>query len=418
MADEVLDAVVIGAGPAGLSLALGLRRTRFSRFVVVDAPGAETRDHVLAWWAMRLGLLDPLARRRWTYGALRDAKHDVVQPLAPYGYLAMDGATLRERVRAILADHGVEIVEARVDGVAEDGDVATVHAGDRSWRARWVFDSRFDAARHPIPPDRVRLVQTFSGFTVRVDRDLFEPEVATLMDFRVPQEGAFRFVYVLPWSRREALVEGVSMGPRPSPPSVQRYIRETLGLDAAEITPSEGGMTLLTDAPYARRVGRRGLRIGLAGGRLKPSSGYAFTRIVQDAGAIVRSLERHGHPFDLPTGGAIWRFLDVLMLRVLARRPDLGPGIFVGMFVRNGPARVLRFLDERASAWDVVRLGFSLPVVPFLGEALREVAREARRAAWRLRARLLARTDRIVGWLQRRRSGYAAGVATSHREEP
>lgn len=56
------------------------------------------------------------------------------------------------------------------------------------------------------------------------------------------------------------------------------------------------------------------LRIGLAGGLLKPSTGYAFTRIQHDSDQIVASLGRHGHPFDVRRSGWIWRLLDAWML--------------------------------------------------------------------------------------------------------
>jgi hypothetical protein len=45
------------------------------------------------------------------------------------------------------------------------------------------------------------------------DRPVFDPGVATFMDFRVPQEGGTCFVYVLPTDPRRALVEYTVFSP-------------------------------------------------------------------------------------------------------------------------------------------------------------------------------------------------------------
>jgi hypothetical protein len=41
------------------------------------------------------------------------------------------------------------------------------------------------------------------------------------------------------------------------------------------------------------------------------------------------------------------------------------------MFLRNPVDRVLRFLDERTSLWEVLRMVLTLPKMPFLRAAMR-----------------------------------------------
>jgi lycopene beta-cyclase len=98
---------------------------------------------------------------------------------------------------------GVERVEALVAGTAADGSVEGADL-----RGRWVFDTR---PTPPARPGRVALLQHFRGWRVRTAQDRFDPSVAGLMDFRPPQpRGGVAFGYVLPTSRREALVEYTS----------------------------------------------------------------------------------------------------------------------------------------------------------------------------------------------------------------
>jgi lycopene beta-cyclase len=102
---------------------------------------------------------------------------------------------------------------------------------------------------------------------------------------------------------------------------------------------------------------------------LKPSTGYAFERVQRDSAAIVRSLDRHGHPFDLPTPRRRHAWLDRVMLDVVRARPDELDRAFTQMFERNPLARVLRFLDEDSTPLEEARLIATLPPGPFLRAA-------------------------------------------------
>ena len=98
------------------------------------------------------------------------------------------------------------------------------------------------------------------------------------------------------------------------------YLETVLGIKEYRIVATEGGVNPLTDQPFPRRLGRRIMTIGIPGGRVKPSSGYAFWRIQQDSAAIVRSLLQVEHPFDVPR-----RFSASIAFMRLADAPDHGP---------------------------------------------------------------------------------------------
>jgi lycopene beta-cyclase len=122
----------------------------------------------------------------------------------------------------------------------------------------------------------------------------------------------------------------------------------------------------MTDHPFPRQLGQRVLSIGARGGRIKPSTGYTFSRILDDTQAIVGSLVIHGHPFDLPTDSRRFRFYDALMLDVMARQSEQVKPVLTNMFARNPIRRVLMFLDEQTSIWEDAAVLASLPSGPFL----------------------------------------------------
>jgi lycopene beta-cyclase len=122
----------------------------------------------------------------------------------------------------------------------------------------------------------------------------------------------------------------------------------------------------MTDRHFPRRIGRRIMAIGTRGGRVKPSTGYAFARIQRDSQRIVDSLVRCGNPFGVSPDPLRFRLYDAVVLDVFAREPGLGRPILSTIFACNPVQRVLKFLDDRSSPWDDLRILTSHPAGPFL----------------------------------------------------
>jgi lycopene beta-cyclase len=126
----------------------------------------------------------------------------------------------------------------------------------------------------------------------------------------------------------------------------------------------------ITDRPYARRLNERPnghvLAIGMQGGRIKPSTGFAFMRVQADSAAIVQSLIEHDQPFDIPEDSERYRLYDSLLLDIMEREPERIQAIFAALFKHNSIEQVLSFLDEQASLAQNVRMIATLPPAPFL----------------------------------------------------
>ena len=214
------------------------------------------------------------------------------------------------------------------------------------------------------------------GWEIETDRPAFNPELPTLFDFRTPQRGAMRFFYVLPFSERRALVEYTLFSNRLLPLAeyeiaLREYLSGALGLERYHILEEERSLIPMTDQPFPRRTGKRVLNTGTRGGRVKASSGYAFDRIQRDAVAVTRSLQRHGHPFDLPKAPSRYRTFDAILLDILQDRGDLGAPVFAQLFRRNPVQRIFRFLDEEGGWGENLALMASVPPLPFLRAWLR-----------------------------------------------
>jgi lycopene beta-cyclase len=264
-----------------------------------------------------------------------------------------------------------------VEEIAEDGQNALVTIAGEQVAAHWVFDSVLRPGDLTIDTVRYHsLKQHFKGWEIETDRDSFDPEVATLFDFRTPQKNDMRFLYVLPFSRRRALVEYTIfsadlLAPQEYETALKDYLGGVLGLSSYRVLSEENGMIPMTDQPFRRKASPHVLNIGTKGGLVKPSSGYAFARMQRDALAVAASLGRFGHPFAIPRSPGRYRLYDSILLQLMYRRGGLMKPIFTRLFKRNPIQRIFHFLDEDASLWQDAALIASLPPGPFLGALLK-----------------------------------------------
>ncbi|HWG95325.1 MAG TPA: lycopene cyclase family protein [Mycobacteriales bacterium] len=357
---------VVGAGAAGLGLAVRLAAARLPGVVLVQSPEPAPERTWCSWQRRPVPWADAVAHR-WPAA-------DVVGPdgvrtrldLAPYRYEMVRSRDFEAWAGARL--DGVQRVSAHVERVEDGPDAARVVGDGVDLRATWVLDTR------PVPParpGRTALLQHFVGWTVRTDRDAFDPATASLMDFRLPQPaGGVAFGYVLPTSPREALVEHTVFSRTAWPDAdhedgLRRYAA-VLGLPPHEVLAVERGAIPMTDAPFPRRAGRRVFRLGAAGGATRPSTGYTFTAAQRQAAAVAHALVAGRQPLPPPAWPRRHRAMDAVLLRALdAGRLD-GAAYLADLFARHPAPRVLRFLDGDSTPLEELAVMARSPRGPML----------------------------------------------------
>ncbi len=380
--------IILGAGCAGLSLVWNLLELGFDEpILVVDRRHRFENDRTWCLWDVEPTPFSDLATHSWTRWVVHDGHHEAVAACPEYPYLRIRSADVYRRVLARLASApnvtlalgcpilGVRETADRVEVATSGGEFAGLRVFDSSRRGHQI--ASVGTGRRPAS-----LLQHFFGRTIRVDRPTFDPSTPSLMDFRASQADGPHFVYLLPLSETEALVENTYLFPfTPSADRHRREIAEYLcmryGLHpgSCEVLEEESGAITMTTASIPDATGSRVTPIGLAGGAARPSSGYAFLRIQRQARALalrVAAGDDSGEGGALrPLGSRKYHFFDAVFLRALADRPDLAPRIFAQMFERAEPAAVVRFLGERSTLLDDLRIVAALPKWPFLTAAVR-----------------------------------------------
>ncbi|NED33452.1 lycopene cyclase family protein [Streptomyces sp. SID8499] len=379
------DVLVLGGGAAGLSLVHRLVAGGAGGVTLVEAPDGPGRPGERTWcyWDRGGDELDEAVRASW--GRLRvhgaDGGAVVVRP-APFTYRMIRSSALERLVHGRLARApGGRLLRATADAVratAHGAEVDCTAAGGRriTLRARHLFDSRPLPA---LPPARTLLLQHFRGWFVRTDTDRFDPDVADLMDFRVPQpRHGLAFGYVLPLAPDRALVEYTefSRTPLTTPAydaALAHYGRRVLGLGAFSVEAAEQGVIPMTDARFPRRHGPA-VRIGTAGGATRPATGYTFAAVQRQSRAIAAALHDGRRAGGRVAAPRPYRrrtlAMDAVLLRALDTGRVDGPAFFTDLFRNVPPLRLLRFLDGVATPWEEWCVGLRCPVGPMLRTAL------------------------------------------------
>ena len=374
------DYIMAGGGLAGLSLACRLARStlRARPILVIDHADKSKHDRTFSFWSQEPDLFASATSRSWRRLRVVGRQGERCLDLGEYSYHTMRGGDFYRCARRIMERFGaVEFLDAHIDTI-EDGDrTATVRMDDALVQGTWVFDSTLTPGYPAMASGNsaTRLNLSFLGWEVETEHDVFEPDVVTFMDFRTPQNGDLRFFYVLPFAPNRALVEYTAftdarLSGAEARSALEAYLQDVFEVNTFDVVSRESGCLPITDASFPRRLGRRVMAIGVKGGLLKPSTGYAYTRVQADSEAIVASLLTRGHPFDVPASDPSYRWLDTVMLRVMARHGGEMHTIMETLLARNPIGRVLSFLDESSSPLDILQIMASLPPSRFIEAAL------------------------------------------------
>jgi lycopene beta-cyclase len=353
-----------------------------NRLCLVESESDKQNDRTWCYWAP--APLSPISMVSKAWATV----HHPTNPsrrenLWPYSYFHVRSADFYAGIRQHLkACSNITWLIATVSSVEEQPDRVLVKTAGGWWWSNRVFTSvsfpvnGAEKTTAPLPwrPHHhpLFLWQSFVGWRVEATSPVFDDTCATMMRFDIAQHNQTQFMYELPFSATEALVEMTRFGEhRLEPDEAEAELRAYLQKKGAQyqIIEKETGAIPMTPQFDARQrqlnAHTRIVYIGTTGGAIKPTTGYAFKRM-QTYGRAVASALRNQQA--LPTMHRPWRFrmYDQLLLRILWQQPHRGKAIFERLFDTQPVPLVLRFMDEETTLWEEVLIFSRLPIRLFL----------------------------------------------------
>ena len=371
--------IIAGAGAAGLSLAYHLIQAGLNdqSILLIDQSAKVANDRTWCFWEVGDNVFEPIVFRRWPKVALHNDRCSQMLDLHPYAYKMIRGQDFYRFVQEALGGRGnLARRYGAVERIEENTGGATVVADGRRYQAAWVFNSIPNSSARGQRGQYHALLQHFAGWVVATPEPAFDPAAATLMDFRIEQRGECRFCYVLPFDERRALVEFTVFSPRlldrpEYDAELKTYLRDFLRVSAYTVEHEEFGVIPMTDAPFETFPSPHVVNIGTAGGCTKPSTGYTFLRIQDQARRIVHALRTTGQPrYAVPTLRRRFKLYDSVLLNILDKHRYPGHLLFSNLFARNRATNVLKFLDEATTLPEEISVLTSTYYPPFIAATL------------------------------------------------
>lgn len=356
------DYILAGGGCAGLSLVYQLLESSLkdASILVIDPTEGEIPNKTWCYWSTEALPIHPQAARfSWSSFYLKDAEKEITQPFGRLAYYHLNShdfyAHVLEKIKQFPNVHFIKDEVLHVGSTATQTIVATKTAGDFS--SPLVFDSRVATTTAMSPV----LNQVFLGLRIKSEKPLFDPKSLGLMDFETSPSSGFDFIYTLPFSAHEALIEytaytSESRDETELLASLSAFLEKKFGPITYEIQFRETGKIPMSTRQNFQSAGTGHIPIGTAAGWTKPSTGYTFAQIQENCIKLVAQLERGEHQKLLFPRKARFVFYDNILLTIAHRWPKQLPALFLNLFSSASPDVVFRFLSEKTSFKEEVKL--------------------------------------------------------------
>lgn len=332
--------------------------------LLIDEYSKKSNDRTWCFWDEN-NLFEEVVAKKWSTAlfAVENFKREL--NLRPYQYKMVKGLDFYKLVFDELSKHSnIHFTNQKVIDIEELGNHCVVKTNTVSYTCNKVFNSIFNPEKVNSQAKYPFLHQHFIGWFIKSNEAVFTPDCATFMDFSVEQKGNTRFMYVLPTSETEALLEYTLFSKELLPKEeyeteIKNYI-EKLGITNYELLEKEQGNIPMTSYEFWKHNTKNIINIGSAGGWTKASTGYTFKNSTKKSKSLVKFLLNETDFTKFDKKNKFW-FYDLLFLDVLNRRNDLGSKVFSALFKEGKPSLIFKFLDEETSVWEDLQVIWKCP---------------------------------------------------------
>ena len=368
------DYIIIGTGAAGLMLADAMISDDFftdKSILLLDKDAKRNNDRTWCFWEKGTGQFDHLVHKKWNHIYFAGKQFSKRFKINPYSYKMIRGIDFYESIFSkIEASSNITFQQEEVLKVKDNKQNVVVSTASDTFLVQQAFNSMFNYGMATHQEKYPVLQQHFVGWFVKTKKPVFDANQATYMDFSIEQKGNTRFMYVLPTSKYEALIEYTLFSEDFLPKeeyenAIKEYLENDLNVSEFEIIETEMGSIPMTCYDFQEHHSANVRYIGTAGGWAKPSTGYTFASTARKIPVLVNHI-KSGKPLQqLNFKNRFWWY-DLLFLDVLYKDNANGFRIFESLFKNRSPQLIFKFLDEKTNFLEDLKYIWGCPKKPFI----------------------------------------------------
>lgn len=373
--------IFAGAGLA--SLMTVYRMVLSGRFedksiLLIDTDTKQSNDRTWCFWQQGEGFWDGIVHRQWATAVFANENFRKPLDFGGHTYKMIRGIDFYTEVLSELKKYpNIEFAKQKVVDFSDSGFNVLVKTVSENYTCNKLLNSIYNPALAAAQTKYPVLQQHFIGWHVKTSEPVFDADTPVFMDFGVPQKGNTRFMYVLPFSDTEAIVEYTLFSKDLlAKAEYEHAIEEYLGHCGAtsyEILAEEKGCIPMTSYKFWKHNTKNILNIGSAGGWTKASTGYTFRSADRKSEELLHFLQTENDFSTFHKKSRFW-FYDLLLLDILAKKNHKGSAIFSAMFKSGKAVPIFRFLDEETTFLQDLGVIFKCPKGLFLSALFRRMA--------------------------------------------
>ncbi|WP_323788516.1 lycopene cyclase family protein [Psychroserpens sp.] len=361
------DYIIIGNGLAGFQLALKFSEDadfNAKKIALIDLSEKNTNDKTWSFWQKGNSQWNSIIQKSWKKAAIITSTKDISLELNPYTYNTVKALDFYNKAKTQL--HNKENFSFILENVISivENKTALVTTNKNTYSASHVFDSRVPKEFSTEKDTSISVLQHFKGWLIKTNKDAFDDTKVVMMDYRLKDGNQTTFMYVLPFSKTEALVEFTYFTENLVDEQVydnyiKTYIKDYLQIDNYSILETEQGQIPMTNYNFGKFNTKTITKIGTGGGWVKGSTGYSFKHTEKKVTKIIENLKSNQSPSH-KLFRRKYKFYDKVFLKVLKDENQKGEWIFEQFYSKNTVQTMFRFLDEESTFLEDLKIMWSL----------------------------------------------------------
>lgn len=376
------DYIFTGSGLSALMTVYKMilsQKFQTKSILLLDENAKQTNDRTWCFWDQKETLWENSISKKWNSVLFANADFKRNLELHPYQYNKIQGLDFYNQLFELIVNQkNIDFAQEKVLAIEESESIVLVKTESQSYSCSQLFNSIYNPSLVANQSKYPLLQQHFIGWFIQVEIPIFNSEQATFMDFSVAQKRNTRFMYILPTSPTEALLEYTLfskdlLSKEEYETEIENYIQK-LGIQNYKIVEKEYGNIPMTCYPFWKHNTQNVINIGTAGGWTKASTGFTFKNSDKKSTELVSFLKTQTDFRKFHKKTKFWWY-DLLLIDILDQKNETGAAIFSALFQKGNAPLILKFLDEETSVWEDVQVIWKCPKGLFINALLKRLFR-------------------------------------------
>ena len=206
------DYIICGGGISGLLLSTKLSQDpnqSKKSILLIDPVFPKTEnDRTLCFWDNKNTIWDEIIKSKWDNVFFNSDNFNKTLDLGSLNYKMLSSSEFYNYSNSLIKNNNnIDVLNSNVLSYKDNKTYCNVKTSNNIFTCSKVFNSIMDWEEVKTNTKYPLLIQHFEGWVIKTENESFDPKKATFMDFSIKQDQLTQFMYILPLSKTEALVE-------------------------------------------------------------------------------------------------------------------------------------------------------------------------------------------------------------------